>query len=142
MRAFALVITAITNGDLTRKVALDAQDGSALPGETRELALTLNAMVDQMNVFACEVTRLSREIGTEGKLGGQAAVPGLTGTWADLVTNLNAMSANVTDDVRAITHAAQANVNDNTAAHIDTPMHGEWLVLHDAVHALIHAKSR
>jgi HAMP domain-containing protein len=137
MHAYALVMTAVANGDIACKIPVESADGTALQGEARELALTINAMVDQLTVFAAEVTRLSREIGTQGKLGGQAEVQGMTGAWDGLITDINGMSANVTDNVRVITHAARASLQGDTSSRIEAPMQGEWLLLRDAVNALM-----
>src|SRR2546422_375251 len=84
----AQVTTAVANGDLSRKITVDVR------GEILELKITINTMVDQLNAFASEVTRVAREVGTEGKLGGQAQVPGVAGTWKDLTDNVNVMAAN------------------------------------------------
>ena len=86
MRNIALVTTAVANGDLSQKITVDAK------GEILELKDTINAMVEQLRTFAAEVTRVAREVGTEGKLGGQARVPGVAGTWKDLTDNVNLMA--------------------------------------------------
>src|SRR3954467_6223053 len=93
VRSIAQVTTAVANGDLTRKIAVDAQ------GEIAELKDTINTMVDQLSSFADEVTRVAREVGTEGQLGGQAEVKGVSGTWRDLTENVNFMASNLTDQV-------------------------------------------
>ena len=90
MRAIAKVTTAVASGDLSKKITLDVK------GEILELKNTINTMVDQLNSFASEVTRVAREVGTEGKLGGQAIVKGVAGTWKDLTDNVNTMAANLT----------------------------------------------
>src|SRR2546425_10785169 len=90
VRNIADVATAIANGDLSRKITVDVR------GEIQELKNTINTMVDQLNGFASEVTRVAREVGTEGKLGGQAVVPGVAGTWKDLTDNVNSMASNLT----------------------------------------------
>jgi methyl-accepting chemotaxis protein len=87
------VTTAVANGDLSQKITVDAK------GEVLELKNTINAMVDQLRTFAREVTRVAREVGTEGKLGGQATVPGVAGTWQDLTDNVNQMASNLTNQV-------------------------------------------
>ena len=92
----AEVTTAVARGDLSRKITVDVK------GEILELKNTINTMVDQLNAFAAEVTRVAREVGTEGKLGGQAQVPGVAGTWKDLTDNVNVMAANLTEQVRGI----------------------------------------
>ena len=90
MRNIAEVTTAVARGDLSRKITVDVN------GEMLELKNTINTMVDQLNAFASEVTRVAREVGTEGKLGGQAQVPGVAGTWKDLTDNVNSMASNLT----------------------------------------------
>ena len=96
MRHIAEVTTAVANGDLSKKITVEAK------GEVAELADTINTMVDQLSSFADEVTRVAREVGTEGKLGGQAEVAGVSGTWRDLTENVNSMASNLTDQVRNI----------------------------------------
>ena len=91
VRNIALVTTAVANGDLSQKITVEAQ------GEMLELKNTINTMVDQLSAFAAEVTRVAREVGTEGMLGGQANVPGVAGTWKDLTDNVNFMAGNLTD---------------------------------------------
>ena len=90
VRNIAEVTTAVARGDLSRKITVDVK------GEILELKNTINTMVDQLNSFASEVTRVAREVGTEGKLGGQAQVPGVAGTWKDLTDNVNSMASNLT----------------------------------------------
>src|SRR2546422_766163 len=97
----ARVIGAVANGDLSQTTALEV-DGRPLEGRFLSIAKTVNTMVDQLNSFALEVTRVAREVGTEGKLGGQAYVPGVAGTWKDLTNNVNMMAANLTSQVRNI----------------------------------------
>src|SRR5882724_9432956 len=96
VRNIAQVTTAVANGDLTKKIDVDAQ------GEILELKTTINTMVDQLSSFAAEVTRVAREVGTEGKLGGQAQVKGVSGTWRDLTDSVNFMASNLTSQVRNI----------------------------------------
>src|SRR5205814_4030316 len=96
VRNIAEVATAIARGDLSRKLTVDVQ------GEILQLKETVNTMVDQLNSFAAEVTRVAREVGTEGKLGGQAVVPGVAGTWKDLTDSVNSMAGNLTGQVRNI----------------------------------------
>src|SRR5690606_40309879 len=105
----AEVTTAVANGDLTRKIVVDAR------GEILELKNTINTMVDQLGSFATEVTRLASEVGIEGKLGGQAEVRGVSGTCRDLTDAVNSMATNLTDQVRDIAHVATA------VAHGDLP---------------------
>ncbi len=102
VRNIADVATAIARGDLSRKITVDVK------GEILELKNTINTMVDQLNAFASEVSRVAREVGTEGKLGGQAAVPGVAGTWKDLTDNVNSMASNLTGQVRNIADVATA----------------------------------
>src|SRR5207248_2263972 len=96
VRNIAEVTTAVANGDLSKKITVDVK------GEISELKNTINTMVDQLSSFAAEVTRVAREVGTEGKLGGQAQVPGIGGTWKDLTDSVNSMASNLTAQVRNI----------------------------------------
>src|SRR5262245_62198893 len=96
VRNIAEVTTAVVRGDLSRKIAVDVK------GEILELKEAINTMLDQLRSFAAEVTRVAREVGTDGKLGGQAVVPGAAGTWKDLTDSVNAMASNLTDQVRNI----------------------------------------
>src|SRR5258708_3349642 len=98
-------VNAIARGDLSRKITVDVE------GEILQLKETINTMVDQLNGFAAEVTRLAREVGTEGKLGGQALVPGVAGTWKDLTDNVNVMANNLTNQVRGIVKVVTAVAN-------------------------------
>ena len=102
VRNIAEVTTAVARGDLSRKITVDVK------GEILELKNTINTMVDQLNAFAGEVTRVAREVGTDGKLGGQAQVPGVAGTWKDLTDNVNFMASNLTAQVRNIAEVATA----------------------------------
>src|SRR5919197_1195785 len=102
VRNIAQVTTAVARGDLSRKITVDVR------GEILELKDTINTMVDQLNAFASEVTRVAREVGTEGKLGGQAQVPGVAGTWKDLTDSVNSMASNLTGQVRNIAEVATA----------------------------------
>ena len=102
VRNIAEVTTAVARGDLSRKITVDVK------GEILELKNTINTMVDQLNAFASEVTRVAREVGTEGKLGGQAQVPEVAGTWKDLTDNVNFMASNLTAQVRNIAEVATA----------------------------------
>src|SRR5258708_24511265 len=105
VRNIAEVATAIANGDLSKKIAVDVK------GEILELKNTMNVMVDQLNSFASEVTRVAREVGTEGKLGGQADVRGVSGTWKDLTDNVNLLAHNLTTQVRNIAKVTTAVAN-------------------------------
>ena len=102
VRNIAEVSTAIARGDLSRKITVDVQ------GEILQLKETINTMVDQLNSFAAEASRVAREVGTEGKLGGQAMVPGVAGTWKDLTDNVNSMASNLTGQVRNIAEVSTA----------------------------------
>src|SRR4051812_29324854 len=102
VRNIAQVTTAVAQGDLSQKITVDAK------GEVAALAQTINTMVDQLSSFAAEVTRVAREVGTEGRLGGQAEVAGVSGTWRDLTDNVNYMAANLTGQVRNIAQVATA----------------------------------
>src|SRR5256886_1296197 len=102
VRNIAQVATAVARGDLSQKITVDAQ------GEILELKSTVNTMVDQLSSFADEVTRVAREVGTEGKLGGQAQVKGVAGTWRDLTDNVNSMASNLTSQVRNIAQVTTA----------------------------------
>jgi len=101
------VTTAVAGGDLSRKITVDVR------GEILELKNTINTMVDQLSSFASEVTRVAREVGTEGKLGGQADVPGVAGTWKDLTDSVNSMAGNLTSQVRNIAQVTTAVANGN-----------------------------
>src|SRR5712692_4664580 len=105
VRNIAEVTTAVAGGDLSRKITVDVR------GEILELKNTINTMVDQLNGFASEVSRVAREVGTEGRLGGQAAVPGVAGTWKDLTDNVNSMASNLTGQVRNIADVTTAVAN-------------------------------
>src|SRR5690606_28334808 len=102
VRTIAHVATAVARADLPRRVTVSAK------GEVAELAHTINSLTDTLRIFADEVTRVAREVGTEGKLGGQAQVPGVAGTWKDLTDNVNSMATNLTNQVRNIAHVATA----------------------------------
>ena len=102
VRNIAEVTTAVAKGDLSRKITVDVR------GEILELKNTINTMVDQLNAFASEVTRVAREVGTEGKLGGQAEVKGVAGTWKDLTESVNSMAGNLTTQVRNIAEVTTA----------------------------------
>ena len=110
MRNIAEVTTAVARGDLSRKITVDVK------GEILELKNTINTMVDQLNAFAGEVTRVAREVGTDGKLGGQAQVPGVAGTWKDLTDSVNFMAGNLTAQVRNIAEVATAIANGDLVA--------------------------
>src|SRR5450432_4889130 len=127
VRNIADVATAIANGDLSRKITVDVK------GEILELKNTLNTMVDQLNAFASEVSRVAREVGTEGKLGGQAQVPGVAGTWKDLTDNVNSMASNLTGQVRNIAEVATAVAKGDLSKKITVNVSGEILQLKETL---------
>ena len=106
-------------------------------GEILELKDTINTMVDQLNAFAGEVTRVAREVGTEGKLGGQAQVPGVAGTWKDLTDNVNSMASNLTGQVRNIAEVATAIASGDLSRKITVDVHGEILQLKDTINTMV-----
>src|SRR5206468_2742750 len=119
VRNIAHVATAVATGDLSQQITVDAQ------GEILELKSTLNTMVDQLGSFADEVTRVAREVGTEGKLGGQARVEGVSGTWRDLTDSVNSMAANLTDQVRNIAQVTTAVAKGDLSQQITVDARGE-----------------
>src|SRR5712672_748446 len=131
VRNIANVTTAGARGDLSRKITVDVR------GEILELKDTINTMVDQLNSFASEVTRVAREVGTEGKLGGQAQVPGVAGTWKDLTDNVNFMASNLTAQVRNIADVATAIATGNLAKKIVLETKGEIAELADTINGMI-----
>ncbi|MBK4719628.1 HAMP domain-containing protein [Azospirillum sp. YIM DDC1] len=131
VRNIADVTTAVANGDLSRKITVDVK------GEIRELKDTINTMVDQLNSFASEVTRVAREVGTEGKLGGQAQVKGVAGTWKDLTDNVNAMATNLTSQVRNIAEVTTAVAKGDLSRKITVDVRGEILELKDTINTMV-----
>jgi len=131
VRNIALVTTAVANGDLSQKITVDVR------GEVLELKDTINIMVDQLNSFAAEVTRVAREVGTEGKLGGQAKVPGVSGTWKDLTDNVNFMATNLTDQVRNIALVTTAVANGDLSQKITVDARGEVLELKNTINIMV-----
>ena len=127
VRNIAEVTTAVARGDLSRKITVDVK------GEILELKNTINTMVDQLNSFASEVTRVAREVGTEGKLGGQAEVPEVAGTWKDLTDNVNFMASNLTAQVRNIAEVATAVANGDLSKKITVDVRGELLQLKETL---------
>src|SRR3712207_2696123 len=113
----ARVIDAVAEGDLSQKMALKIE-GQPVRGEFLRIGTTVNTMVDQLSSFADEVTRVAREVGTEGKLGGQAEVKGVSGTWRDLTENVNSMASNLTEQVRSIAHVTTAVANGDLSQKI------------------------
>ncbi len=131
VRNIAEVSTAIANGDLSRKITVDVR------GEILQLKETLNTMVDQLNRFASEVTRVAREVGTEGKLGGQAQVPGVAGTWKDLTENVNSMASNLTGQVRNIAEVTTAVALGSLSRKITVDVKGEMLELKNTINTMV-----
>ncbi|HLT90141.1 MAG TPA: HAMP domain-containing protein [Woeseiaceae bacterium] len=131
MRNIAEVTTAVARGDLSRKITVNVE------GEILELKNTINTMVDQLNSFASEVTRVAREVGTEGKLGGQADVPGVAGTWKGLTDNVNVMAANLTTQVREIAEVASAIARGDLSRKITVDVKGEILELKNTINTLV-----
>jgi HAMP domain-containing protein/CheY-like chemotaxis protein/signal transduction histidine kinase len=131
VRNIAEVTTAVARGDLSRKITVDVK------GEILELKNTINTMVDQLNAFASEVTRVAREVGTEGKLGGQAAVPGVAGTWKDLTDNVNFMASNLTAQVRNIAEVATAIAGGDLSKKITVDVRGEILLLKETLNTMV-----
>jgi signal transduction histidine kinase/HAMP domain-containing protein/ActR/RegA family two-component response regulator len=131
VRNIALVTTAVANGDLSKKITVDVQ------GEIAELKNTVNTMVDQLSSFAAEVTRVAREVGTEGKLGGQADVYGVAGTWKDLTDSVNSMAGNLTAQVRNIAEVTTAVANGDLSKKITVDVRGEILELKNTVNTMV-----
>src|SRR5439155_1069837 len=127
VRNIAVVTTAVANGDLSQKITVDAR------GEILQLKDTINTMVDQLRSFAAEVTRVAREVGTEGKLGGQAQVEGVSGVWKDLTDNVNGLASNLTGQVRNIALVTTAVANGDLSKKITVDARGEILELKDTV---------
>jgi CheY-like chemotaxis protein/signal transduction histidine kinase/HAMP domain-containing protein len=124
------VTTAVARGDLSRKITVDVK------GEILELKNTINTMVDQLNAFAAEVTRVAREVGTEGKLGGQAQVPGVAGTWKDLTDNVNVMAANLTEQVRGIVKVVTAVADGDLKQKLTVQAKGEVAALAETINSM------
>ena len=131
VRNIAEVTTAVANGDLSKKITVDVK------GEILELKNTINTMVDQLSSFAAEVTRVAREVGTEGKLGGQAEVKGVAGTWKDLTDNVNSMAGNLTGQVRNIAEVTTAVANGDLSKKITVDVRGEILELKDTINTMV-----
>ena len=136
VRNIAEVTTAVARGDLSRKITVDVK------GEILELKDTINTMVDQLNAFAGEVTRVAREVGTEGKLGGQAQVPGVGGTWKDLTDNVNFMASNLTGQVRNIAEVATAIAKGDLSRKITVDVRGEILLLKETLNTMVDQLNR
>ena len=131
VRNIAEVTTAVARGDLSRKITVDVK------GEIAELKDTINVMVDQLNAFASEVTRVAREVGTDGKLGGQAQVPGVDGTWKDLTDSVNSMAGNLTAQVRNIAEVATAIAGGDLSKKITVDVRGELLNLKETLNTMV-----
>src|SRR3982750_1365171 len=131
VRNIAQVTTAVANGDLSKKITVDVQ------GEILELKNTVNTMVDQLNSFASEVTRVAREVGTEGKLGGQAQVVGVAGVWKDLTDNVNWMASNLTSQVRGIAKVVTAIAKGDLSKKITVDVRGEIAELKNTINTLV-----
>ncbi|MBS0362361.1 MAG: HAMP domain-containing protein, partial [Proteobacteria bacterium] len=131
VRNIAEVTTAVANGDLSRKITVDVK------GEILELKNTINTMVDQLNAFSSEVTRVAREVGTEGKLGGQAQVKGVTGAWKELTDNVNQMAGNLTGQVRNIAEVTTAVARGDLSKKITVDVKGEILELKNTINIMV-----
>ena len=131
VRNIAEVATAVARGDLSRKITVDVR------GEILELKDTINTMVDQLRSFASEVTRVAREVGTDGKLGGQAQVPGVGGTWKDLTDSVNSMASNLTGQVRNIAEVATAIASGDLSKKITVNVSGEILLLKETINTMV-----
>ena len=131
VRNIAKVTTAVANGDLSQKITVDAK------GEILELKNTINVMVDQLSSFAAEVTRVAKEVGTEGKLGGQANVKGVSGTWKDLTDNVNGLAGNLTVQLRDVSRVATAIANGDLTQKITADVRGEILQIKDVINRMV-----
>jgi HAMP domain-containing protein len=131
VRNIAEVTTAVARGELNKKITVDVK------GEILELKNTINTMVDQLNSFASEVTRVAREVGTAGKLGGQAQVTGVAGVWKDLTDNVNSMAGNLTAQVRNIAQVTTAVANGDLSKKITVDVKGEILELKDTINTMV-----
>src|SRR6187401_3048828 len=131
VRNIAEVTTAVANGDLSKKITVDVK------GEMLEMKNTINTMVDQLRSFAAEVTRVAREVGSEGKLGGQAFVPGVGGTWKDLTDSVNGMASNLTGQVRNIALVTTAVAKGDLSRKITVDVKGEILELKNTINTMV-----
>src|SRR5207244_530775 len=131
VRNIATVTTAVANGDLTKKITVKVK------GEILELKNTINTMVDQLSSFASEVTRMAREVGTEGKLGGQANVEGVAGTWKDLTDSVNSMASNLTVQLRDVSKVATSIAMGNLTQKITVDARGEILQIKDVINTMV-----
>src|SRR3989440_9072707 len=131
VRNIADVTTAVANGDLSQKITVEAT------GEILALKSTINTMVDQLRSFACEVTRVAKQVGSEGKLGAQAEVPGVAGTWKHLTDNVNVLAGNLTQQVRNIAKVTTAVANGDLSQKISVEARGEILELKDTINTMV-----
>src|SRR5881628_3852914 len=131
VRNIAEVTIAVANGDLSMKITVDVR------GEILQLKEAINTMVDQLRSFASEVTRVAREVGTDGKLGGQAIVPGVAGTWKDLTDSVNSMASNLTAQVRNIAEVTTAVARGDLSRKITVDVRGEILELKDTINTMV-----
>ena len=131
VRNIADVATAIAGGDLSKKITVDVR------GEILQIKDVINTMVDQLSSFASEVTRVAREVGTDGKLGGQAVVPGVGGTWKDLTDSVNSMASNLTGQVRNIADVATAVARGDLSKKITVNVSGEILQLKETINTMV-----
>src|ERR1700758_395854 len=131
VRNIAKVTTAVAKGDLSQKITVDAR------GEILELKNTINTMVDQLSSFASEVTRVAKDVGTEGKLGGQANVKGVSGTWKDLTDNVNTMASNLTVQLRDVSKVSSAIANGDLGQKITVDVKGEILQIKDVINKMV-----
>src|SRR5436853_264723 len=132
----ARVLVAVAEGDLTQKMALEIE-GQPVKGEFLRIGTTVNAMVDQLSSFAAEVTRVAKEVGTEGKLGGQAEVPEASGIWRDLTDNVNRMASNLTSQVRNIAEVSTAVAKGDLGRKITVDAKGERLQLTETINTMV-----
>src|SRR5258705_163355 len=131
VRNIAEVTIAVANGDLSKKITVDVR------GEILQLKEAINTMVDQLRSFASEVTRVAREVGSDGKLGGQAVVPGIAGTWKDLTDNVNFMASNLTGQVRNIAEVTTAVAKGDLSRKITVDVKGEILALKNTINTMV-----
>src|SRR5205807_1934552 len=131
VRNIADVTTAVANGDLSKKITVDVR------GEVLQLKDTINTMVDQLRAFSAEVTRVAREVGTEGRLGGQANVEGVSGVWKDLTDNVNTLAGNLTTQVRNIAQVTTAVANGDLSKKMTVDGRGEVLDLKDTINTMV-----
>src|SRR5262249_25678572 len=131
LRDVSKVATAIASGDLTQKITVDVK------GEILQIKHVINRMVDQLNAFAAEVTRVAKEVGTEGKLGGQAEIKDVSGTWKNLTDNVNAMASNLTVQLRDVSKVATGIANGDLTQKITVEVKGELLQIKDVINKMV-----